>query len=247
MISRIKLFFRLWVAAIFGVIAVTPYALTFVDQKGLFAPLSVIASIKIFQGILLYAVVAAAGVWFSREVGFKTLFFGQENYSFDHWVCLIWRSVICGICVGMTVLSINFLFPRFGPLINETTYIDIFQSFMASFYGAINEELFLRFFVLSFFVWALTKLFGEKNRELWVSCSILCAALIFGMLHLPAAAKVTALTMGIVIRIILLNSIAGVMFGLLFTQCGIEAAMIAHFTADIVLHVLPATALMTFL
>jgi membrane protease YdiL (CAAX protease family) len=41
-----------------------------------------------------------------------------------------------------------------------------------------------------------------------------------------------------VTRIILLNALGGIVFGCLYWKKGLEAAIIAHFSADIVLHVL---------
>lgn len=247
MLDRIKIFFRLWVACIFGSIAVIPYVLSVIDKKGLFAPLAVVGTLKILQDAVLYGVVAWAGLWFAQQVGFRLPFFAAEKLDMDHWTCLIWRSIICGICVGMTILSLDLLLPRIGPLVNETSYIEIFRGIMASFYGAINEEILMRLFFVSFFVWLQIKIFGQSKRDTWISVSIVVSALLFGILHLPAAAKLVPLSMGVVVRIVMLNSIGGIMFGLLFTQCGLEAAMIAHFTADLVLHVFPAAAMMMFL
>jgi len=243
---RTKVFFRLWSACILGSVAVMPYIFSLTDLKGLPAPMMVMAIIKILQDALLYGVVTWAGVWLCDQVGFRVPFFSGE-LELKHVSCLIWRSIICGVCVGMTILSLDLLLPHMGPRINETTCIEIFRGFMASFYGAINEEVFLRLFFLSLFVWAFTRVFGQEKRDSWISISIMITALLFGIMHLPAAAKLVPLTAGIVMRIIFLNGIGGVMFGILFTQCGLEAAMIAHFTADLVLHVLPLAAMMTFL
>jgi hypothetical protein len=45
----------------------------------------------------------------------------------------------------------------------------------------------------------------------------------------------------LVIRAITLNGIAGIAFGWLYWQYGLEAAMLSHFCADILLHVLGPT------
>ena len=247
MLDRTKIFLRLWVACILGSVAVMPYLLSVIETKGLFAPLSVVAVLRILQDTVLYGIIAWSGLWFAQKVGFQMPFFNGENRSFDHWTCLIWRSIICGICVGMTILSLNLLLPRIGPAVNETTCFEIFRGIMASLYGAINEEVFMRLFLISLLVWLFTKLFGSAKKETWISVSIVFAALVFGILHLPAAAKLVPLSVGVIVRIVFLNSIGGIMFGMLFAQCGLEAAMIAHFTADLVLHVLPLAAMMTFL
>jgi membrane protease YdiL (CAAX protease family) len=43
-----------------------------------------------------------------------------------------------------------------------------------------------------------------------------------------------------VIRTVLLNSLAGVLFGWLYVRRGLEAGMLAHFAGDLVLHVIVA-------
>ena len=56
--------------------------------------------------------------------------------------------------------------------------------------------------------------------------------------HLPAADRLWGLEPVVVLRTLLLNGMAGVAFGWLYWKRGIEMAMLAHFSADIVLHVL---------
>jgi membrane protease YdiL (CAAX protease family) len=73
--------------------------------------------------------------------------------------------------------------------------------------------------------------------------AIVIAAVLFGAGHLPATAALTPLTLVVVSRAIVLNGIAGVAFGVLYWRNGLEAAMLAHFGSDVVLHVLaPALA-----
>jgi membrane protease YdiL (CAAX protease family) len=65
----------------------------------------------------------------------------------------------------------------------------------------------------------------------------LVAALAFGAGHLPAAAHVWPLDAVVVTRTVLLNTIAGLVFGWFYVRKGIESAMLSHFCADLVLHV----------
>jgi len=46
------------------------------------------------------------------------------------------------------------------------------------------------------------------------------------------------LSPAVIARAVILNGIPGVAFGWLYWQRGLEAAMVAHFSADLVLHVL---------
>ena len=67
------------------------------------------------------------------------------------------------------------------------------------------------------------------------------AAVLFGLGHLPATATFLPLTPLVITRAILLNGIGGMIFGWLYWKRGLEAAMVSHFSADIVLHVLFAS------
>jgi len=77
---------------------------------------------------------------------------------------------------------------------------------------------------------------GPTLAVLWIANII--AAVLFGLGHLPATAASVALTPLVVTRALVLNGLGGVGFGYLYMKHGLESAMIAHFSADIVLHVL---------
>ncbi len=58
----------------------------------------------------------------------------------------------------------------------------------------------------------------------------------FGLLHLTNVAGMgVPITLGAVLMAVLLNEVAGVIFGILYWRRGIEAAILAHFATDIVL------------
>jgi membrane protease YdiL (CAAX protease family) len=73
---------------------------------------------------------------------------------------------------------------------------------------------------------------------MWIAIAL--TALLFGALHLPIMAQLTPLTSIVVTRVLLLNGFPGVLFGWLYWRKGLEAAMVAHFSADIILHVIAA-------
>jgi hypothetical protein len=80
----------------------------------------------------------------------------------------------------------------------------------------------------------LPKIFRQKkDHTLLVWISIIIYFSLFGLGHLPITSAVTAITPMIVFRAILLNGVGGIIFGWL-TEKGIESAMIAHFSADII-------------
>lgn len=113
------------------------------------------------------------------------------------------------------------------------------QGLLASLYGGIDEEILLRLGVMTVLVWLIAWLTRSRHPAGWIYwAGTLLAAILFGLGHLPATAALVALTPLIVTRAVVLNGLAGVVFGWLYWRRGLLAAMVAHFAGDLVLHVL---------
>nr|WP_225226233.1 CPBP family intramembrane glutamic endopeptidase [Komarekiella delphini-convector] len=101
----------------------------------------------------------------------------------------------------------------------------------AIFYGGITEEILMRWGLMSLLVWIAWKVFKQgitlPSQGIY-QAAIVLAALVFGLLHLPATAAIVPLTPVVIIRALLLNGIVGIAFGWLFWQYSLEAAMLAH-------------------
>lgn len=98
-------------------------------------------------------------------------------------------------------------------------------------YGGVTEELLLRFGLMSALVlvgWYLTgrEPAGAGSGVMW--SAIMLSAVVFGVGHLPALAQAVGLTPALVARTVLLNAIAGVVFGWPYWRRSLEAAMVAH-------------------
>jgi membrane protease YdiL (CAAX protease family) len=96
---------------------------------------------------------------------------------------------------------------------------------------------------MSFFAWlgrfiSRTPEGKPTNAVFWIA-NIL-AAVLFGLGHLPTLSTLVPLTARMIVRTVVLNGLLGMIFGWLYWKRGLEAAMISHFSADIVLHVLLA-------
>ena len=98
-------------------------------------------------------------------------------------------------------------------------------------YGGITEEIAVRWGLMSLLAWSLWRITNRSASRpsplvMWIA--IVLAVAVFGALHLPAVAAVMPLTTAIILRTILLNSIGGVIYGLLFWRRSLESAMVAH-------------------
>ena len=76
----------------------------------------------------------------------------------------------------------------------------------------------------------------------WVA--IVLVAVLFGLGHLPATSVITPLTPMVVARALVLNGIAGIAFGYLYWKHGLEAAMIGHMSAHLVMQI-PGVSMLT--
>ncbi len=197
-----------------------------------------------FQGGLMCGLLALVGLTLGRERGLRAPWVeawsrGESGPPVPRGV---WRVVALGAGVGALILGVDqALQPWMPDPIGATPPSPAWwRGLLASFYGGIAEEVITRLFVMTLLVtlWhRLSRRATPSPRAYWFG--IIAAALIFGVLHLPAAAGIWPLTGLVIARVITLNAIAGITFGWLFKRHGLEAAMLAHFSADILLHVIP--------
>ena len=132
--------------------------------------------------------------------------------------------------IGLDVLA-------FAPLAPETRAIatpPLWTGALAAIYGGLTEEIVLRYGAMSFLAWLCMKIVPGRAAY-WAA--IVGASLVFGVVHLPPTAAVLSLTPVLVTRTILLNGLAGLAFGWLYWRRGLEAALVSHGVAALILHV----------
>jgi hypothetical protein len=152
--------------------------------------------------------------------------------------------LLWGLAIGLLIFFLYFLV--FLPLIpewplQEEAALPVWKRVLVCFYGAINIELLMRFFLLSLFLWLLKKTARDLSPRpgpgpFWIANAIV--ALIYAGGHLPAAKSLMPLTPIVLTAVLLPTTLAGLAFGYLTWKRGIEAAMLAHFSSDFIAHVL---------
>ena len=255
-----KVFLILWIASIFSVIAILPYSLSLqsnvLHNLKLPIPLPLVITLQVVQNAILFAIAIFAGMFFASRVGLGTPILDAvtrgESVA-DRIRAILPLSMILGIVSTLVVLGLEFFY--FQPaLIKQlsstasalnlrTSQPAAWKGFLASFYGGIAEEILLRLFVMSFFVWLgrfISKTQDGKPTHVVFWIANILAAVLFGLGHLPAMALLVPLTTLVVLRTVILNGLIGIACGWLYWKRGLEAAMISHFSADLVLHVLLA-------
>ena len=255
-----KIFFILLAASIVGVVAVIPYSLAIqssqLSELNLPIPTWLLISLQVIQNTVMFAVVILVGLFAANRVGLglpvlearlRGEAVGQKIKAF------LLPSILLGIVGSALVILLDALV--FNPLLmaelgekaaalnQEALQPAAWKGLLASFYGGIDEEILLRLGLMSVLVWLGR--FVSKTEEghptlavLW-SANIL-AAILFGLGHLPATAAIFPITPLVIVRAIALNGLIGIACGYLYFKHGLESAMLSHFTADIVLHVILA-------
>lgn len=254
-----KVFFILWIAAILSTIAVVPYSLELQSAAltSLELPLSLPALIALqtVQNAILFAIMILIGMLLANRVGLGTPILDAVTHGepvADRIRTLLPLSVLLGVIGTLIVLGLEFfvfqpaMLNELGSSANTLSLQSqpaAWKGFLASFYGGIAEEIQLRLFLMSLLVW-LGRFFSKTSEGrptaavFWMAAIL--AAILFGLGHLPVTAALVPLTPLVITRAILLNGLLGVAFGWLYWKHGLEAAMISHFSADLVLHVLLA-------
>lgn len=241
----------LYGAGLIGVACVTPYTLELTAdafnkaQERMHQPRCVIVLLQSAQSIVLLGVTTGLGLLIAHQIGLgaplvEGLLAGQNVAA--QALAIIAPALILGIASSavLLVLEITVFWPRLPRAMRDHVPIPaLWKRLLACFYGGIDEELLLRLFLLSLLAWLIGFVWhlpdgGPTVGALWLATII--AAVIFGLGHLPATAALVKLTPLLIGRAILLNGVFGIAAGYLFVRYGLEAAMLAHFAADLVLH-----------
>lgn len=245
----------LWLVAVLSIGAVLPYALS-LQQAAVVAAaakagigVGTLIALSLVQSALFIGLLIAVGTWAAGRLGLRAPFVEAwvTGAPLPPWRALI-PAVAIGLLAGAAVAVLDLaLFLELSPELKAlgATAPSAWQGFLASFYGGIGEEVQLRWCLLSLlalgFAWIGARLAGAPAVRLtptafWTANVV--AAVVFGLAHLPATATLVPLTDAIVVRAVVLNAVVAIPCGWLFWRRGLEAAMAAHFAADLVLHVL---------
>jgi hypothetical protein len=208
-------------------------------------PLPLLLAFQLAQSAVLLTALSWAGLKLGAPLGLDAPLLRALAYRRDRPVPPA-RDIAVAIAIGVaTAAAIVALDAFFKPLLPAPLRPlpaggARWQGFLASFYGGIGEEIQLRLFLMTLLAWIGWRLFARRRvpvpRAVYVA-AIAISALAFAAGHLPLAIEIWGFGAANVARTLVLNVIAGIAFGWLFWRRGLEQAMLAHFSADIVLHV----------
>jgi len=234
-----KYFFLIWIGCFIGSFTVIPFAQTVsilingkIAEQTTFLLLCVAAIEGLVYGILIFL-----GLKFSQKLGIHLLLLDENaNLKQD----LFKPGITIGIICTVLMLIADRLLPAAHlNLYYIATHMNPLYGLLGLIPAAFNEEVVVRlFFAFRYSFVAKKKFFKGLNISTIMWMSVLFTALFFGLGHIATFVhEMTATTPLIVLRMLVLNGISGVLFGLLFWRKGFETAMLAHFVSDLLLYV----------
>jgi hypothetical protein len=243
---------RLWrilfCGAMLGAAAVLPYSFHLIKNLPLPAdrppmPIPLVLALSLLQSAVLFGLVTLGGLYFARLAGMKGapllqawLAGGRPDARRE-----IAAGVGAGLLAGVLIVGVDaWLYARELPQpVLALLDAPLWQRLLAGIlYGGMNEELLMRLFMVSLLAWLFGRaLRGTAGRQAAVILAVAAAAVLFGLGHLPALAALTEPTAALLARTLILNGIAGIVFGYLYARYGLESAMLGHATAHLILQI----------
>ena len=246
-----------------GALLVMPYVAT-LESKALAAAAArahmavwQALTISMTQSAVLLTAAVFAGLWAARQLDLRTplleALFARKPLP-ERTATTLALAFGIGIATGVVLIALDHwgfaAFSSVSALFKSARSSGVrpsaWQGLLASFYGALDEEILMRLGLLSLLALAfrtvMRLLFDAESKTVlppgvfWAANVVTAVA--FGLGHLPATAALAPLTGPLIVRAVVLNGSAGLVFGVLYRRFGLEWAMASHFGTDLVLHVL---------
>ncbi len=244
-----RIFAILLVAGLLGVLAVLPFTFELI-ANGAFGqtpapalPLPLVVALALLQNGVLLALVIAIGMILAERIGLQMPLIrawanGEPPPKLK---AIVLPGMLVGAAAGAILVAADALFflRHMPEALQRVFEIALWKRLLAGvLYGGITEELLMRLFLVSLVAWLFGRWLktpaGRPNAgAFWAA--IMLVAILFALGHLPITAVLTPLTPTLVARALVLNGVAGIAFGYLYWRHGLEAAMLGHMSAHLVM------------
>lgn len=204
----------------------------------------------VLPSVLALSVITLPAIWIGLKLGpsvglgaprLNALLMAEpgslKRFAEDAILVAVLSVALGGLLLVIRQVSLAYL----PPEIPAYGHRGVIGGLAVSFGAAVAEEVWFRLGLVTLLVWGLTRLRNKATPSPAIVWTVIVAcAVVFGMAHLP---QLIAYGAGSPIAIggtVLGNTAVGLLYGWCYWQRGLLAAMLAHFSVDFVLHVLPA-------
>jgi len=249
---KTRLFAVLWIAGMAGVLSFLLVDLSAllanlpdVAGAGLPFPPFVLKLLSTIQTTVLLSIAVLIGVALAHRVGLSSPA-AEALAGGGNLVAALKPQIVPGLIGGLAGgIAIPLAWLLWKPFL-PPTFVTRAEGLNRSLpfptrllYGGITEELLFRWGVISLLVWLAWRLLQKgkgKPRAFWFVSAIITSSVIFGMGHLPLVRALGVnFTVAIIGYIVGANSLFGFIAGYLYWKRGLEAAIIAHMLAHVVI------------
>ncbi len=234
-------------AGLLGVLAVLPLMVDMVRSQAFGPvpdiPLPAVIGLGLLQNGVLLALFIFIGLKLSERLGLRMPLVHAlaDRQPVQDVMAFVRPGVLLGAATGVALVGLEaLLFLRhLPPALDALFDVPLWKRLLGGVvYGGITEELIMRLFLLSSIAWLLAKLPKTPSGVpragvFWLA--IVTVAILFGLGHLPVTAALTPLTGLLVVRALVLNGVAGVVYGYLYWRHGLESAMLGHMSTHLVM------------
>lgn len=185
---------------------------------------------------LLAAAGAGVGLWLGPTLGWDIL-------GLRGWRRGVAIAIVAGLIMGATqaTFAARFL-ALFG--LNLSSSIPLWLGVIGGIAGAFREEIIFRMGLMTLLTWLGVKLFRQtKPGAALVWAANILTAIAFGAMHYSSdSTQVSGAISPIAFAILITtyHGLAGLLFGWLYWKRGTLAAMVGHFTTDLIITLLTA-------
>nr|WP_259374390.1 CPBP family glutamic-type intramembrane protease [Calidifontimicrobium sp. SYSU G02091] len=203
------------------------------------APPTVAASPLALRALLalpplaLMTLAALAGAAWAHRVGLRSVLAGTQGSGGGRVAAMLGAGGAIGLLLGTAIGVVEVALPRAGSSTAPSAWTPLAVALL---YGGLAEEVLMRWGLMAALTLALARLLPRPraagtrrvDRSV-VAVAVVVTSLVFAAAHLPAlAALVAAPTAADVLRVLGLNTTAGVVYGALAWRHALESAMAAH-------------------
>lgn len=186
------------------------------------------------------------GIALGRQIGLGTpliaALLSKRPGSFQKLQRDVGLAAVLGLALGGILLLVRGISaPYLPPELPTFGHRGALGGLSVSFGAAVAEEVWFRLGLMTLLVWLFARLLDHREVRPIVAWPVIAITSVgFGMAHLPQLMSYGAGSPFAIAGTILGNSVVGILYGWCFWRRSLVAAMVAHFSVDVVLHVLPA-------
>lgn len=189
---------------------------------------------------------ATLGIWLGRGIGLGTRLLAALLQSQPGAMDKLFRdariAALLGLATGAALLLLRVLMePWLPPELAEFGHRGFWGGLLVSAAAAVAEEVWFRLGLMTIVLWVIIRVLGHTSVRPSVAWPVMITvAVAFGLVHLPQLMSYGAGSPFAIWATIIGNSAVGTLYGWCYWRLSFIAAVIAHFSVDIVIHALPA-------